>query len=179
MTTAIKQPSYKAEINVSEDVRKRLIELLNARLADSLDLSTHAKQAHWNVKGIDFYKLDLLVFFLEKAAEHADRHVEMIAERVTALGGIASGTARLAAKNSSLPEYNLNAVTCEEHLKALSQSLAAYGKLIREAVNEANRLGDKGTVDLFAQIIRRANQDLEIARRADQDLYFLEIHLDA
>ncbi len=154
---------------MSEEVRDRLGELLNARLADSLDLSTHAKQAHWNVKGIDFYRLHLLVFLLEKVVKHAEEYVDAIAERITALGGFAMGTASLAARFSSLPEYNLNAVTCEGHLKAISQSLATFGNLIRGAVDEAERLGDRGTADMFT----------EIARMTDEDLYFLEVQLDA
>ncbi len=169
MTIAAIHPAYKTGINLSEDVRDRLTELLNARLADSLDLSTQAKQAHWNVKGIDFYRLHLLVFLLEKVVEHAEEYMNTIAERITALGGFAMGTATVAARFTSLPEYDLSAVTCEEHLKALSQSLAKYGDLVREAIEEADRLGDNGTVEMFT----------EIARIADQDLYFLEIQLDA
>ena len=166
MATATKHPTYKTGINLSEDVREKLIELLNARLADSLDLSTQAKQAHWNVKGMHFYELHLL---FDKIAEHVEEYVDLVAERATALGGIALGTARVAAKASSLPEYNLNAVTGEEHLKSLSQNLAKYGNLIRKAIDEADDLGDKGTSDMFTQIIRSS----------DEDLYFLESHLDA
>jgi starvation-inducible DNA-binding protein len=166
MSTTTKHPTYKTGIKLSEDVREKLIELLNARLADSLDLSTQAKQAHWNVKGIHFYQLHLL---FDKVAEHVEGYVDLVAERATALGGIAMGTARVAAQFSSLPEYNLNAVTGEEHLKALSQNLARYANLIRKAIDEAENLGDKGTADLFTQIVRDA----------DEDLYFLESHLDA
>lgn len=166
MATATKHPTYKTGINLSEDTREKLIELLNERLADSLDLSTQAKQAHWNVKGIHFYQLHLL---FDKIAEHVEDYVDLVAERITALGGVAMGTARVAAKNSSLPEYNLNAVTGEEHLKALSQNLAKYGNLIRAAIDDADDLEDKGTADLFTEIVRQA----------DEDLYFLESHLDA
>jgi starvation-inducible DNA-binding protein len=166
MPTATKHTTYKTGINLSEETREKLIELLNARLADSLDLSTQCKQAHWNVKGIHFYQLHLL---FDKVAEHVEGYVDLVAERATALGGIAMGTARVAAKFSALPEYDLNAVTGEEHLKALSKNLAKYGNLIRKAIDEADDLGDKGTSDLFTQIIREA----------DEDLYFLESHLDA
>lgn len=165
MATATKHTTYKTGINLSEDVREKLIDLLNAQLADSLDLSTQAKQAHWNVKGIHFYQLHLL---FDKVAEHAAGYVDALAERVTALGGIALGTARLAALSSSLPEYNLNAVTGEQHLEALSENLATYANLVREAIDEADRLGDKATADLFTGIVREA----------DLDLYFLQSHLD-
>jgi starvation-inducible DNA-binding protein len=166
MATATKHPTYKTGINISEDVREKLIELLNARLADSLDLSTQTKQAHWNVKGIHFYQLHLL---FDQIAEHVEGYVDLVAERITALGGVAMGTARIAAKNSSLPEYDLNAVSGEEHLKALSKNLAKYGNLIRKAIDDSDDMGDQGTADLFTEIVRGA----------DQDLYFLESHLDA
>ncbi len=166
MPTATKHPTFKTKINISEDVREKLIELLNARLADSLDLSTQTKQAHWNVKGIHFYQLHLL---FDQVAEHVEGFVDLIAERTTALGGVAMGTARIAAKNSSLPEYDLSAVNGEEHLKALSTNLAKYANLIRKAIDESDDMGDKGTADLFTEIVRQA----------DQDLYFLESHLDA
>lgn len=166
MPTAMKHPT---SINPSEDLRETVIELLNTRLADSLDLSTQARQAFWSVKGIGFHKVHLLVFLLDKIAEHAAEYVNMIAEHTIALGGIPRGTARLAVKSSSLPEYNLNAITCKDHLKTLSRVLAKYLILIHEAKDEADGLGDKGTAHLFT----------EIARRIDDDLYFLEIQLDA
>ncbi len=166
MPTATKRPTYKTGINLPAEECEKLIGLLNARLADSLDLSTQAKQAHWNVKGIHFYQLHLL---FDKVAEHAEEYVDMIAERATALGGIAMGTARMASKASSIPEYDLSAVTGEEHLKALSKNLARYGNLIRKAIDEADELGDKATADLFTEIVREA----------DEDLYFLESHLEA
>lgn len=169
MGTVTKNPThttYKTGINIDEEKREKLIELLNARLADSLDLATQAKQAHWNVKGIHFYQLHLL---FDKIAEDVEGWVDLVAERATALGGVALGTARMAAKASSLPEYNLNAVSGEEHLKALSQNLAKYGNLIRKSIDEAEDSEDKGTADLFTEIVRAA----------DEDLYFLESHLDA
>jgi starvation-inducible DNA-binding protein len=168
MILAAKHPTYITGTNLSEDAEK-LIELLNVRLADSLDLSTQAKQAYWGVKGIDYYKLHLLVFLLDKVAGHAAEYVNMIAERTIALGGIAKGTARMAATFSSLPEYDLNATTCKDHLYTLSHGLAKFLILIHETIDEANRLGDKETAHLFT----------EIARRIDEDLYFLEVQLDA
>jgi starvation-inducible DNA-binding protein len=169
ISAVLKRPNhtnYETGISLSEGKREKLIELLNARLADSLDLATQAKQAHWNVKGIHFYQLHLL---FDKVAEDAEDWVDLVAERATALGGVALGTARLAAKSSSLPEYNLSAVSGEEHLKALSQNLAKYGNLVRKAIEASDDLGDKATSDLFTEIVRSA----------DQDLYFLESHLDA
>lgn len=169
MALAAKHPTYITGSKLSEDAREKFIELLNARLADSLDLSTQAKQAYWSVKGINFHKLHLLVFLLDEVAGHAAEYVNMIAERITALGGVAMGTARMAARFSSLPEYDLNATTCKAHLYTLSHCLAKFLILIHEAIDEADSLHDKGTAHLFT----------EIARGIDEDLHFLEVQLDA
>src|SRR3954464_10426807 len=98
---------FRTHIDIPADRRERLVEMLNQHLADTLDLMTQTKQAHWNVKGKDFYQLHLL--FDEAAGEVAE-FVDLIAERATSLGGYATGTARMAAEHSSLPEYPVDAV---------------------------------------------------------------------
>ena len=69
--------------------RTKVIELLNARLADAIDLGTQTKHAHWNVKGPNFIALHEL---FDKLAENVEEHIDTLAERVTALGGTAHGT---------------------------------------------------------------------------------------
>jgi starvation-inducible DNA-binding protein len=75
-----------------------LTDLLNARLADAVDLKTQAKQAHWNVKGPQFHQLHLLS---DEVSAHADEATDMLAERVTARGGVALGTGRVVAASST------------------------------------------------------------------------------
>jgi len=72
---------FKSKVNVPENNRRALIDLLNARLVDTIDMQTQAKFAHWNVKGEDFYQLHLL---FDSIAEHVEDAVDLIAERVTA-----------------------------------------------------------------------------------------------
>src|SRR5690242_14980730 len=96
--------SFTTSVNLSESTRHKSIDILNARLADTIDLKTQTKQAHWNVKGPEFFQLHEL---FDSIAEHLDEHIDLIAERITALGGYALGTARLAASGSSIPEYDL------------------------------------------------------------------------
>jgi starvation-inducible DNA-binding protein len=100
-------------------------------------------------------------------ATHADDAADLLAERATALGGVALGTARLVASTSSLAEYDLNAVTGEQHLKALSKSLAAVANASRAGIDQSGQLGDQATADVFTEIVRQA----------DKDLWFLEAHL--
>lgn len=157
---------YKTKNDLPEDKRGKLVELLNARLADAVDLATHAKQAHWNVKGPHFFALHEL---FDKVHEVVREFVDDLAERAASLGGIAEGTAAVAAERSELPKYPLNIVEGPDHVEALSASLATFGKLVRAAIGESERLGDLDTADLFT----------EISRGIDQYLWFVEAHAQA
>ncbi|AUC60223.1 starvation-inducible DNA-binding protein [Cyanobacterium sp. HL-69] len=155
---------YSTRLDLNEEVRDKVATLLNQTLATTLDLKTHTKQAHWNVKGKDFYQLHN--FFDEMAGE-LEGYVDMVAERVTALASVALGTAKVAATNSVLEEYPLTAVTGEEHLKALADRYAAYGAHLRKAIDITDGLGDADTADLYT----------EISRTIDMRLWFIEAHL--
>jgi starvation-inducible DNA-binding protein len=157
---------FKTKNDLGESVRVKVIELLNARLADAIDLQTQTKQAHWNVKGPNFIGLHELFDQINEAVED---YVDDIAERAVQLGGVAEGTARMAAKRSSLGEYPASAATGRSHVEALSSALAAFGKLARKGITDANDLGDLNTADLFT----------EISRGIDKWLWFVEAHLQA
>src|SRR5271165_7288139 len=119
---------FKTKNDLSEATRVKAVELLNARLADCTDLQTQTKHAHWNVKGPDFIALHEL---FDKINEEVEDYVDEIAERAVQLGGVAEGTARMAAKRSSLSEYPASAVEGRGHVEALSSVLAAFGKAAR------------------------------------------------
>lgn len=123
-----------------------LIELLNARLADTIDLVYQAKQAHWNVTGPGFYALHE---FFEKISDELREHVDNIAERVTQLGGQAEGTLRMAAERSSLPEFPRQLSTGVAHLEALSKGLEAAATNMRGTIDESASLGDEVTLDIL------------------------------
>src|SRR6516164_10256823 len=93
---------FNTKNDLSESVRVQAIELLNARLADAIDLATQTKQAHWNVKGPHFIALHEL---FDQVNEAVEEYVDDIAERAVQLGGVAEGTARMVAQRSSLAEY--------------------------------------------------------------------------
>jgi starvation-inducible DNA-binding protein len=157
---------FKTKNDLAEGTRVKAVELLNARLADCKDLQTQVKQAHWNVKGPSFISLHLL---FDKINDDVENYVDEIAERAVQLGGVAEGTARMVAKRSSLAEYPASAVDGRSHVEALSSALAAFGKLARKAINEANDQGDLDTADLFT----------EVSRGIDKWLWFVEAHLQA
>jgi starvation-inducible DNA-binding protein len=155
---------YSTRIDLPVDVRTQVIAILAKTLATTLDLKTQIKQAHWNVKGLDFYQLHLL---FDELAGEIEEYVDMVAERITALGGTPLGTARVAAANSVLPEYPLDAVTGIDHLTALSDRYGAYAAHVRTAIADTADLGDADTSDLYT----------EISRNIDKRLWFLEAHL--
>ena len=95
MATATKsKPMFSTRNDLSREIRVRMIELLNQQLADTFDLYSQTKQAHWNVKGAQFFQLHEL---FDKLAEELQGYVDQIAERATALGGLALGTVRMSA----------------------------------------------------------------------------------
>ncbi len=129
---------FKTKNDLSEAVRIKVVQLLNERLADCIDLQTQTKQAHWNVKGPNFIALHEL---FDKINEEVEGYVDEIAERAVQLGGVAEGTARMVARRSSLVEYPA-AVDGRSHVEALSSALAAFGQSARKAIDVcARRLG--------------------------------------
>jgi starvation-inducible DNA-binding protein len=157
---------FKTKNDLPEATRVKAVELLNARLADCIDLQTQTKQAHWNVKGPHFIGLHEL---FDKVNEDVEEYVDEIAERAVQLGGVAEGTARTVAKRSSLPEYPAQAVDGRSHVEALSSALATFGTAARRAIDQADELGDLDTADLFT----------EVSRGIDKWLWFVEAHLQA
>lgn len=151
-------------IDLPETDREPLIELLNKRLADTADLYSQVKQAHWNVKGPDFFQLHQL---FDQLAGEVFPYIDLIAERATALGGVATGTVRMAAASSTLPEYPVEATEGQRHLKALIDRYAVFTANIRKAIDVADEHHDRSTADLFT----------EISRTADKQLWFLEAHV--
>ena len=148
------------------DRRTRLVELLNARLADALDLAMQVKHAHWNVKGPHFIALHEL---FDTIAEAIGEHTDSVAERATALGGTAHGTLGAVARGTSLKPYPAELVDGLAHVEALAEAVADFGRKIRAAIDEATGLGDADTADLFT----------EVSRDADKQLWLLEAHLHA
>ncbi|MGC2236141.1 MAG: DNA starvation/stationary phase protection protein Dps [Pyrinomonadaceae bacterium] len=157
---------HKTKIDLPKEKREKLVEILNNRLADALDLKSQAKQAHWNVKGIHFFQLHEL---FDQVSTETEAFMDLIAERATTLGGTALGTVRVSAANSTLSEYPLEITEGTDHVDALSNALADFGKKVRENIDEAGDLGDQSTADLFT----------EVSRGIDKLLWFVEAHIQS
>jgi starvation-inducible DNA-binding protein len=144
-------------------VRTQICDLLQERLADCMDLMIQGKQAHWNVKGPNFFALHEL---FDKVSEAVEEYVDLIAERIVQLGGIAEGTLQSVAKKSNLPEYPLEISRGAEHVARLSHALAYFGEVARKTIDQTTELNDADTADIFT----------EISRGVDKWLWMVEAH---
>ncbi len=158
--------TFPTKNDLPEAARVEAIGLLNQRLADAIDLQTQCKQAHWNVKGPTFIALHKL---FDDINEDVEEYVDLLAERVVQLGGVAEGTASVVAERSTLIDYPLALSTGAEHVAALSDALAAFGRTARTGIEEMNALEDADSADILT----------EISRGADKWLWFVEAHQQA
>jgi starvation-inducible DNA-binding protein len=154
---------YASSIGLPDNVRSSSIALLNASLADAIDLAAQLKYAHWNVHGPHFMALHLL---FDDLHDEVDGHTDLIAERVAAFGGTAEATLQQAVAETALPPYPTDANTEHVHLEALARSLAAFGSKARAAIQDTAYAGDLATADIFT----------EISRAADKALWKIEAH---
>ncbi len=154
---------YPTKNDLPEATRVEAIGLLNQRLADAIDLQTQCKQAHWNVKGPTFIALHKL---FDEINGDVEEYVDLLAERVVQLGGIAEGTVGVVAERSTLADYPLGLSTGAEHVAALSDALAQFGRGARMGIEEMGELEDADSADILT----------EISRGVDKWLWFVEAH---
>ena len=140
------------------------IDILNARLADGIDLALLTKQAHWNIKGPQFIALHEMI---DGFRTEIDVHVDTMAERVVQLGGTALGTTQAVVEATTLTAYPTDIYKSDDHLKALINRYAKAANQVRAAIDEADEAGDADTADIFTAY----------SRALDKALWFLEAHL--
>lgn len=153
------------DIGLQSNTKSAMIDLLNARLADAIDLALITKQAHWNLKGPTFIAVHEL---LDQLRDDVDEHVDIIAERVAQLDGIALGTVQTVAGATKLAPYPLDIRKVEDHVGALVDRYAALSSSTRQAIDTADEAGDADTADIFTAF----------SRTLDKNLWFLKSHLE-
>ena len=154
---------YEAHNDLKSNVKKVVVEILNARLADSIDLALLTKQAHWNIKGPQFIALHEMI---DGFRTELDSHVDTIAERVVQLGVIALGTTQAVAKSTALSPYPIDITKEKDHLAALIDRYAKVAKSVRAGIEETGEAGDADTADILTAY----------SRALDKALWFLEAH---
>ncbi len=150
--------------DLSSNTKQAAIELLNARVADGIDLALLTKQAHWNIKGPQFIAIHEM---LDGFRSQLDEHVDTMAERVVQLGGTALGTTQAVAKASKLAPYPVDIYTTADHLAALIERYGVLANALRRAIDQADDAGDTNTADIFTAA----------SRAVDKALWFLEAHI--
>ena len=154
----------KTRINIEEDDRKRIVAILNQVLADVTDLQSQLRYAHWNVRGALFYPMHKL---FEELGEPLDELMDDLAERITALGGVALGTIRQAVSGSSLKEFNVDSNDDLSFLNELTEKTAQLANKIREDIDKTAELGDANSSDLLTGL----------GRVLDKSLWLMEAHI--
>jgi len=163
-TTSSAAPPRITHNTLSADIRQEMSALLNKVLGEAIDLGRHAKQAHWNVRGPAFIAVYEL---FDKVYAAVVEYGGMAAERAVQLGGVVDGRVATVAEVSTLSAYPLEAESQDQHVSALTTSLATFGKTVREAIAKADDAGDADTADICT----------EISRVIDKWLWMVEAHL--
>lgn len=157
----MKTPSIALKANAKSAV----IDVLNARLADAIDLGLATKQAHWNLKGPNFIAVHEM---LDPMRVALDGHVDVMAERIAQLDGIALGTTQAVAKASALEAYPTDIRKVTDHLAALAERYAALANQVREDIDTTDEAGDADTADILTAL----------SRDLDKSLWFIKSHLE-
>ncbi|HVE79330.1 MAG TPA: DNA starvation/stationary phase protection protein Dps [Gemmatimonadaceae bacterium] len=159
----VKEQLRATPIGLPAEARETVVDLLQCRLADAIDLQGNAKQAHWNVKGPNFIALHEL---FDQVHGAVTEFVDLIAERLVQLGGVAEGTAKAVTERSELPEYPRDITWWEEHVDEMTRSLAEFGKRARTAIDVAAEAGDQTSADVLTQV----------SAGVDKQLWFVSAH---
>lgn len=152
-------------IGLDESVRAKSAELVNEILADTTILYALYKKHHWNVAGPTFYQLHLL---FDKHAEEQAELVDLLAERVQSLGGIAVGDPRHAAELTTIERAPDGAEDVPAQITRLLRAHETIIGKVREGIETTEESKDWGTNDLLMG---------DVLRRHELQVWFIAEHL--
>lgn len=147
--------SQRLPIGLDEATRHSSVTMLNQLLADTITLRDMYKKHHWQVVGPTFYQLHLLY---DKHYDEQATLVDLIAERIQILGGVAVAMAHDVAELTSLPRIPRDR---EEAPVQVSRLLSAHQSILKNCHDYAKRAdeaGDDGTNDLVVSNLMRTNE---------------------
>jgi starvation-inducible DNA-binding protein len=142
-------------IALAHDARAESCQSLNAIVADTMILYSLYKKHHWLVRGPTFYQLHLL---LDKHAEEQLKLIDLMAERVQTLGGVAIGDPRHAAEITTVPRAPDGVEDVPAMLSRLLEAHEIVIEKVRDAIGRTAETGDDGTNDLLMSDVLRTNE---------------------
>ena len=152
-------------IALAEEARVESAQVLNEILADSAILYAMYKKHHWLVSGPTFYQLHLL---FDKHAEEQLELIDLLAERVQSLGGIAVGDPRHAAELTSISRPPDGAEPVPVMIDRLLDAHETIIEKVRAAIKVTEDNEDYGTNDLLMG---------DVLRRHELQVWFISAHV--
>jgi starvation-inducible DNA-binding protein len=152
-------------IALASEARMESCQLLNAILADSMILYALYKKHHWLVAGPTFYQLHLL---FDKHADEQLELIDLLAERVQSLGGIAVGDPRLAAEMTTIPRPPNGAEEVPAMIHRLLDAHEIVLEKVRKAIGKTEKNEDWGSNDLLMS---------DVLRRHELQVWFVAEHV--
>jgi starvation-inducible DNA-binding protein len=135
------------DIGIDEADRRKVAEGLSKVLADTYTLYLKTHNFHWNVTGPMFQTLHLM---FETQYTELALAVDLVAERIRALGHTAPGTYAAYAKLSSIQEEE-GIPKAQEMIRLLVEGNEAVARTARKVFPAAEKAGDEPTADLLTQ----------------------------
>ena len=155
---------FTSHVALAPEIRNAVIERLNIHLANTMDLYTQVKQAHWTIKGPQFFARHEL---FDSVAAHLREQSDDIAERISTLGGYPAGTIRMAAKASAITPFDTGHVSGGHLMKDLITRFSMHASMIREMLGHVEGK-DPASADLLTEQLRAV----------ELDLWFFESHFN-
>ena len=140
---------------LSEKVCKESVALLNQCLADTITLRDMYKKHHWQVVGPTFNQLHLMY---DQHYEGQVLLVDILAERIQLLGGIALAMAADIAESSKIQRPPRGREPAAVQLKRLAEAHEQIIIATREAAEKVDKSGDPGSNDVFVSDVLRTNE---------------------
>ena len=137
----------KIDIGIDAKDRKAIANGLSRLLADSYALYLKTHNFHWNVTGPMFQTLHTL--FMEEYTEQWNA-LDLIAERIRALGHPAPGSYKQFAKLSSIPDEE-GVPAAKDMIRQLVEAQEAVARTARSVFPIVEKAGDQPTADLLTQ----------------------------
>jgi starvation-inducible DNA-binding protein len=135
------------DIGIADKERKKIADGLSRLLADTYTLYLKTHNYHWNVEGPMFQTLHTM---FETQYTELALAVDLIAERIRALGHYAPGSYAQYAKLSSIKEET-GVPSAQEMIKDLTKGNEAVSKTARELFPVVDKSSDEPTADLLTQ----------------------------